>query len=62
MKRAFPLALLTLVVGLGFEPAAQAYLLLTVDLTNPGRLFAVTGKSAILTSDDGGKVWRPLAS
>lgn len=62
MKRALFLALLALAVGLGLGPAAQAYLLLTVDLTKPGRLFAVTGKSAILTSDDGGKIWRHLAS
>lgn len=36
--------------------------LVGVDPTNPGRLYAVTDKSAILASQDGGKTWKLFGS
>ena len=47
-------------VGNGFGDAVLLHL--AVDPTNPNRLHAVTDKSAILTSQDGGKTWKPFRS
>lgn len=47
-------------VGNGFGDAVLLHL--AVDPTNPQRLYAVTDKSAILASQDGGKTWKPFQS
>ncbi|KAA0679455.1 exo-alpha-sialidase [Roseomonas genomospecies 6] len=47
-------------VSNGFGDAVLLHL--AVDPTNPERLYAVTDKSAILASQDGGKTWKPLQS
>lgn len=35
---------------------------LTIDPTDPNRMFAVTDQSTVLTSTDGGRKWQPLSS
>jgi photosystem II stability/assembly factor-like uncharacterized protein len=45
-------------VSNGFGDAVLLHL--AVDPTNPERLYAVTDKSAILASQDGGKTWKPF--
>lgn len=47
-------------VGNGFGDAVLLHL--AVDPTSPERLYAVTDKSAILASPDGGKTWKPFRS
>ncbi|CAO3403947.1 hypothetical protein [Azospirillum palustre] len=47
-------------VSNGFGDAVLLHL--AVDPTNPQRLYAVTDKSAILASQDGGKTWKPFQS
>ncbi|MBP2311825.1 WD40/YVTN/BNR-like repeat-containing protein [Azospirillum soli] len=47
-------------VSNGFGDAVLLHL--AVDPTNPERLYAVTDKSAILASQDGGKTWKPFRS
>ncbi len=47
-------------VSNGFGDAILLHL--AVDPTNPERLYAVTDKSAILVSQDGGKTWKPYRS
>jgi photosystem II stability/assembly factor-like uncharacterized protein len=53
--------------ALAWQPVAnnfgeQVLLHLAFDPGNPDRMFAVTGKSKILTSADGGKSWAALSS
>ncbi|UKJ75618.1 WD40/YVTN/BNR-like repeat-containing protein [Azospirillum brasilense] len=53
--------------SLAWQPVSNGFgdavlLHLAVDPTNPERLYAVTDKSAILTSQDGGKTWKPFRS
>jgi photosystem II stability/assembly factor-like uncharacterized protein len=47
-------------VSNGFGGAILLHL--AVDPTNPERLYAVTDKSVILASQDGGKTWKPFRS
>lgn len=51
--------------SLAWQPVSNGFgdailLHLAVDPINPERLYAVTDKSAILTSQDGGKTWKPF--
>lgn len=51
--------------SLAWQPVSNGFgdavlLHLAVDPTNPERLYAVTDKSAILASQDGGKTWKPF--
>jgi photosystem II stability/assembly factor-like uncharacterized protein len=53
--------------SLAWQPLSNGFgdailLHLAVDPTNPKRLYAVTDKSAILASGDGGKTWTPFRS
>lgn len=52
--------------GIAVDPTDPSRLYLAshhgVWLTNPERLYAVTDKSAILASQDGGKTWTPFRS
>lgn len=53
--------------SLAWQPLSNGFgdailLHLAVDPTNPMRLYAVTDKSAILASEDGGKTWTPFRS
>lgn len=53
--------------SLAWQPVSNGFgdailLHLAVDPINPERLYAVTDKSAILASQDGGKTWKPFRS
>jgi len=53
--------------SLAWQPVSNGFgdvilLRLAVDPTKPERLYAVTDKSALLASQDGGKTWKPFRS